>query len=60
MDLPNPRTEPRSPELQVSSLPAELKESVVCDPDTKISSSIGRLGNYFQVPRISGGKERNK
>ena len=55
-----PRDHTRSPALQVDCLPAELKESVVCDPDTKIFSSIERLCNYCQVPRISGGKERNK
>lgn len=37
-----------------------LGACVFCDPDAKISPSIGRLCNYFQVARVAGEKERNK
>ena len=48
-DLPNPDTEPRSPTLQVNSLPSEPPSINKNLPTSKSSAPVGFTGEFYQT-----------
>ena len=51
-DLPNPKIEPRSPALQVDSLPAEPQGKPIVSNSNQIISQVGTVFDFPQVETV--------